>query len=135
MNPEPHQPQEHQFLGGGGSAPSGPASPALGDGPALPGAIRRDLFDKLVANGPKTASRIAALVKQAHDLAATGADLNALAELSLQMGWKRFALPPRPDSSTRAKKPATDRARGRAAALVVLPDTRTIKYTAWGDQT
>jgi len=103
------------------------APPPLGSPRDLPGGLRQDLFDGLVANGPNTKSRVDALVKTAGDLVAQGHDLNVMAQMAVESGWKRWGRPPDPKAPSKQFK----RTSGRKTAPVVpaVPvshiDTRT----------
>jgi hypothetical protein len=117
MGDYPNDPDVSQ--GREGYVPSGRASPALG--PNLPIELHKELFDVLVSNGPNTPSRIAALVKRAQELVADGHDINAMAQMAAESGWKRWGLPPLPKAPPAAKKRTT----GRKTALLIDPGRNT----------
>ena len=123
--PQPQPTKNGNVFGGGGVAPTGSvaAPPPLGSPRNLPGGLRQELFDGLVANGPTSQSRIDALVKTAGELAAQGHDINVMAQMAVESGWKRWGRPPDPSAPTKANGRTT--ARKTASVVPSVDNTRT----------
>lgn len=117
MGAYPNDPDLSQ--GREGAVPSGSVAtpPTRGPSVGLPGELRKDLFDALVANGPMNQSRIDALVEKAHELVGQGHDVNAMAQMAIECGWKRWGRPPAPTAPPKPYKRTTSRAGAKEKAL------------------
>ena len=119
---QPTLPTLPSNVGEGGVVPTAPPSAGLGHSSEIPAVLRPELFDALVANGPRSPTRISALIEKANELVQAGHDINAMAQQALEAGWKRWPLPPRTTVPPAANKRTTTRA--RASVIDPIRDTR-----------